>query len=171
MSIQVLALMVLLAGMPSPDNPWIEEMTPDEFAVAVPASARDILQGDPRVTAVRLKEVGKDTISFKPKGRAVEVPASAARELLLLLGSPTTYGFDRYSMCMFSPGVEVRLKAGDRSLRVQLCFSCDGVLFLDAGGNDISPVLAMRNSRPVLVRIAKTIFPRDREIQQLEEVR
>jgi hypothetical protein len=164
---QVFTLVALLSQANTPD-PCIDELTPKQFEAAVPAFARHILLGTPQVTAVRLAEDAMH--SFKPQGPVVDVPAHTARPLLALLASPTSYR-SFVGLCMFSPGVEYRLQSGERLLRVQLCFECDDVLFLDGDGQAVSPVLPMCNSRAPFVKIAKRVFPKDREIRQLSEVR
>ena len=74
------------------------------------------------------------------------------------------YDFERAKGCEFEPGVALRLRAGERTLEVLLCFSCDEWEFWLGDARVIEDFDA---ARPALVRLAQALFPDDAALRGL----
>ncbi|MEE8104621.1 MAG: hypothetical protein V3T86_03705 [Planctomycetota bacterium] len=96
----------------------------------------------------------------------VDVDKTSQRELADVLTSDGTYLWDIAKACEFSPGVAIRYEDGGESVDVLLCFSCDELeVYAGAekvGHEDFDP------RRADLVKVAKRLFPNDKQIQGLK---
>jgi hypothetical protein len=111
--------------------------------------------------------IGGYAVLAKGKEQGKEF-AGRLREVLF---NDKTYLFDVAKLCKFDPGVAYRLRKGNVTVEVLLCFSCDEVLVLTLEGGkevkrsheDVDPM------RAVLVKLAKEALPDDKDIQGLKE--
>ncbi|NUN47312.1 MAG: hypothetical protein HUU15_00605 [Candidatus Brocadiae bacterium] len=117
------------------------------------------------------KECGGYPITATAEGRK----ADFARSIADILFDERTYLFDTAKRCAFEPGVGFRFWIREKEhVELLLCFHCDEleVHYLPPGARE--PKTAREDfdpARPALVRIVKDGFPKDEEIQKLEEKR
>lgn len=97
-------------------------------------------------------------------GQGPALTAAQLDEFRRVALDAASYDFARAKGCEFQPGVALRLHAGDRSLDVLLCFSCDEWEFWLGDARvieDFDPV------RPALVTLARALFPDDEVLRGL----
>jgi hypothetical protein len=115
----------------------------------------------------KAEKIGGYMVLAKGKEQGKEF-AGRLREVLF---NDKTYLFDVAKLCIFDPGVAFRMRKGEVTVEVLLCFSCDEVLVLTSEGGkvarrsheDVDPM------RAVLVKLAKEALPDDKDIQALKE--
>lgn len=97
----------------------------------------------------------------------VAISQSDAQELLATLQDRNSYLWDLTKGCIIIPGVRFDFIHGNDRLSVLVCFQCDMVVnYLNGkivGGGNTEKV------RPILVRIARSLFPDDPKIQSLSD--
>jgi hypothetical protein len=78
------------------------------------------------------------------------------------------YRFEVAKACEFMPGVGLRLHAGDRTLDVLLCFSCDEWEFWLG---DQRVIEDFDPARAALLRLVQALFPDDAALADLKAAR
>ncbi len=75
----------------------------------------------------------------------------------------------RQSRCIFEPGVEYRFSGEGKVFGLQVCFTCDEVQFVGDSGVGLSRIVPFGEAtKAELLRITKSVFPNDGEIQALK---
>ena len=132
-----------------------------------------------KVTAQRLRQgteqesvANSGVLSGYVSSNPVPVSPKDARKLKRLLQGPSSYywGTDQKN-CIADYGLLLTFHSGQSAVRVALCFKCNwlGVFDgLDANAREINSKLDFDPARKKLVAIAKSIYPGDSEIQDLE---
>lgn len=144
-----------------------------------------ILQAPTKVEIFRLDPYGLETRTSEISGYPI-VSASHINDrtlgskLAAVLLDEKTYSFNSVKLCGFAPGVAFRIWKNNEHVDVLVCFSCDELEIVyqppaDAGH---SPETTQDENdarredfdaaRPVLVRLAKKVFPKDESIQALK---
>ncbi len=81
----------------------------------------------------------------------------------------STYEWNIAKACEFDPGVAYRVWSGKESILVLICFHCDEIGII-ADESDVKiRIHDFDRGRPALVRLARQVFPEDKEIQGLKE--
>ena len=122
------------------------------------------------VTAHRVDEIVNSDGSRRFQVRPVGVQVDYS-EQQRLASAVETIDFDPLGelKCFFEPGVEYRFPAGGKELGFQVCFKCNEVKFVGDGGEALSRKVPFRGAENVeLLRITKTLFPKEPEIQALK---
>jgi hypothetical protein len=131
-----------------------------------------------KVTAQRLRQgpeqqsANSGILGGYISSNPVPVSRKDARKLKRLLQGPSSYYWGtNQKQCIADYGLLLTFHSGQSAVRVALCFKCNwlGVFDgLDANAREINTKLDFDPARKKLVAIAKSIYPDDPEIQDLE---
>ena len=147
---------------PIPADPSVDEVLGGKDALVIVRDAD-------KVEAFRLKdsEYRKTIEEYETVGDAVPVDDVTAAKLTELFTNSGSFRLDSAKGCAPIYGVQVRFARKAATLDILFCFACDifttYVNGKSAGGEDFDPI------RPELVRIMKSLFPKDDVIQKLTE--
>jgi RNA polymerase sigma factor (sigma-70 family) len=125
-----------------------------------------------RVEAERLPKGGRDKAlgHYKIVARGKDQGKSFVAGLRATLFNEKTYLFEKSKDCKFTPEVGFRFRAGEESVDILLCFSCNQirVLTMDGQGKETHfTQMDFDRARETWVKLAKSVFPEDRAIQAL----
>lgn len=120
------------------------------------------------VTAHRVDRVATSNGSVSFHARPVGVSLSPTDQGRLA-GAVESINFEpgRSSRCMFAPGLEYRFSGAGKRYVLKLCFDCGEVKFVDDADVGLSRTVSFGAAKIELLKIAKTLFPNDEEIQDL----
>jgi hypothetical protein len=173
-TLTVLALFALVGVTPAPaaDRPTNPKELLGEKVVALLKGATKVEvfrvdsdkpgATDKAVAGYRITAVGKDR------------DATFAKAVWEVATSKDTYEFNAAKGCIFRPGVAFRVWKGEESVAFVICFACDqmAIVTLDKDGKAVATAHAETDpGRAALLKLAKTAFPDDKEIQKLKEKR
>jgi len=100
----------------------------------------------------------------------VKLVPTQARAFSRLLTTPVSEFFrDAHKACILQPGIGLRFTKAEHVIDILLCFSCDEFAIYEDGRSinteDFDDV------RPQLVKLAKQLYPNDKEIQALTDAK
>jgi hypothetical protein len=140
-----------------------------------------LIKGAESATAYRIDPrydlTAEKTVAGYPiLGQPVRVDADLVKELGQALLDKRTYGWQGPTFCGFAPGIAIRYHGKgeggmERRAVVLLCFECDDIVVHVSDPFAESRVENFMPGRAKLVRLVKRIFPKDKEIQELVEMR
>jgi hypothetical protein len=128
-------------------------------------------------TAQRLHWRQQDGQSFGKLGSydhdsPVTIPLAQVQEIQALLRRPSSYDWGPSAKsCIVDYGVFLTFSSGQRTVPVALCFNCNWLGIFDGEDDNAASVNTEDDFDPVrkkLVRIIKSIYPSDAEIQELK---
>ena len=133
-----------------------------------------------RVTAQRLhllegdqfNQSGASPILGYQAGSPIPVSGALARAFVRVLKKPSSYALRRtdiFKNCAIVYGVLLNFESKGRTVRAALCFNCDELAIFDGTGGPVNQQGDFSPARKRFVRIIKSIFPEDSEIQAVEE--
>ena len=139
----------------------------------------DVVMGASKVTVCRLspprddqgdldhkKLRDFDTLKHYKAGKPIAVPDKTLVELRKVLGDPKTHDPESVKACIPIYGVRYIFTQGDYTVTVNICFLCDILVIAEVdkivGGGSFD------SASPELLRIAKSLFPKDSDLTDIE---
>lgn len=101
------------------------------------------------------------------QGESVQLSNSQVILIKQLLQQPSSYDFDVISLCIPEYGVLLVFHAQPQDIRLALCFHC-GQMAVFEGDRSLNKLDNFFPMRPNLLSLAKSLFPKDAEIQDLQ---
>ncbi len=107
-----------------------------------------------------------DTLKHYKVGTPIDVPDKTLAELRKVLGDPKTHDPESVKACIPIYGVRYIFTQGGQTVTVNICFLCD--ILVTAEGDKIVGGGSFDPASPELLRIAKTLFPKDTDLTDIE---
>jgi len=160
------------------------EPTPPESTAPLPISDKPfsewsigrtfthLLRVVPSETPAHLRYAPEYIAQFEVLGGSpVPIPAPDQEVLTALLASSSAFGPLRPDRCKFRPGLSLRSGEGSTQQDLLICFACDEIAVVPAGG-EISAIYSFdQPTRDILLNLSKKLLPDDEAIQELPPVR
>ncbi|MDX1944617.1 MAG: hypothetical protein SFU86_04350 [Pirellulaceae bacterium] len=121
---------------------------------------------DPESYGQAAANPGKVLVGYPITSPAAQLSADQMKQLATILADPGTYSFEIAKGCEFRPGVALVAQAGKQEVIVLLCFGCSELAIYVEGtkvGHE-----DMDNAHAQFAKLAKQLFPNDKEIQGLK---
>ncbi len=123
------------------------------------------------VGSLKTKSLRRKDDYYLKSGEAILVSTDLAKQLSKVLLNEHSYGGGK--LCAPAPVVVVTFSNGKKDVNIYFCFECD-ILVVTTDGKSASDRFhlsqgAFDPSRTKLLRIVKKIFPKDPQIQSLDE--
>jgi len=150
--------------IPVTDKPlteWIGDRVPTHLLRVIPSE-----------TPAHLRFAPEYIDQFEVLGGApVPIPVADQGDLKSVLANENGFGPLRPDRCKFRPGLSLRSGAGSEQQDLLVCFACDELAVVPAGGK-IEAIYAFdQPTRDTLLNLAKALLPDDEAIQELPAVR
>jgi hypothetical protein len=112
------------------------------------------------------------SVAFLVAASAIaETPAADQGGLKGALTNANGFGPLRPDWCKFRPGLSLRSGAGSEQQDLLVCFACDELAVVPAGGKMQAIYAFDQPTRDTLLNLAKALLPDDEAIQELPAVR
>lgn len=132
--------------------------------------AQDVVAKPTKVQAYRLTEFSppRATVKeFKMTGDPVAVDDALVKSMTQLLLDEKSYKWGTGKACEPNYGVRLEFIQGDKTTDVLFCFDCK-ILGVYVNGKDVG-MAGFDDVHTPFVKLVKTMFPKDKEIQELKE--